>query len=376
MITKTERFKEACKKILSAVDTDASLKGVIYGYDTLEIDAHGGEARMNVTNGEYYVSVLFDQVEGEEFRAVVDAKKFLMLISKVTTEEIGLDVVGNALSVTANGSYKFPMKIADSELVRLPRLDLGEEAVSFSISTDKLVSMLNFNGKEFANGTMSRPLQKFYYLDGEGCITWTNSSACVNSFPLSKQVSMLLNQKAVKLFKLFNSDDVTVTLGHADVNGGPQTRIRLDSPDVTVYSIVTSDEALIDSVPVKSIRGTANATYPYSATIRASEMLEAIDRILLFSDSSSASKGVCVFEFGTEGFRIYDSRKQNVEKVKYHDTVLPESVNGFSMNLSVYGIKHILENSDEQFVKLNFGDERVVVLANGCVRNVISKRTI
>ena len=375
MIIKTEEFQEACKKILGAVDTDSAIKNVIYGYDTLEVDAHEGKIHLNVTNGEYYVSVVLDASEDESFRAVVDAKVFLTLVSKITTAEMELRINGTSLEVQANGVYKFPMKYLESEMVVLPKLDFEESTVDMTIQRDKLVSMLNFNGPEFNNGTISRPVQKLYFLDQEGCITWTNSSACVNSFSLPVPVTVLLNQKVVKLFKLLKGEDIKFSLGHVDVNGMVQTRVRFEDEGVVIYSIVTSDEAIVNSVPKAAVRGKATKPFPYSAPIRAKELSDAIDRLLLFSTSNIIAKGVCVFEFLNDRLNIYDARKENVETLQYYDKELEDDVR-FTINLNVVGIKNILDNSDEQFVTINFGDDQVVVVANGAIKNVVSNRVI
>lgn len=375
MIIKVEEFQEACKKILSAVDTDSAIKNVIYGYDTLEIDVKEGKLRLNVTNGEYYVSVAVDAPEDESFRAVIDAKLFLTLISKVTTSEVEILINGNSLEVKANGTYRFPLKYFGEDMLILPKLDFEEKTSEFVIARDKLMSILNFNGKEFNNGTISRPIQKLYYLDDEGCVTWTNSSACINSFSLSNKVCVLLNQKVVKLFKLFKNDDVKFTLGHVEENGVIQTRVKFEDDGVEIYSVVTSDETLLNSVPKDAIRDRANKTFPYHATLRASELSAAIDRLMLFSSSSVSSKDVCVFEFGRDSLSIYDARKENVEKLGYYETQFDEDVH-FTINLNVLGIKNVLDNSDEQFVVMNFGDEQVVVLANGSIKNVVSKRML
>ena len=375
MIIKVEEFQEACKKILSAVDTDSAIKNVIYGYDTLEIDVKSGKLRLNVTNGEYYVSVAIDAPEDEAFRAVIDAKLFLTLISKVTTSEVEISINGNSLEVKANGTYRFPLKYFCEDMLILPKLDFEESSSEFVIAKDKLLSMLNFNGKEFNNGTISRPIQKLYYLDDEGCITWTNSSACVNSFSLSNKICVLLNQKVVKLFKLFKNDDVKFTLGHVEEGGVVQTRVKFEDDNVEIYSVVTSDETLLNSVPKDAIRNRANRTFLYHASLRASELSDAIDRLMLFSSSNEIAKDVCIFNFGKNSLSIYDAKKENVEKLDYYDTEIEDDVD-FTINLNVLGIKNVLENSDEQFVVMNFGDDDIVVLANGSIKNVVSKRMI
>ena len=75
MILQVEKFQEVWKCIASAVDTDSALKNLAF-IDAVELVAQDKELRLNVTNGEYYVSVSLPLEEESSMRAVVDAKLF------------------------------------------------------------------------------------------------------------------------------------------------------------------------------------------------------------------------------------------------------------------------------------------------------------
>ena len=114
MILKVEKFQEACKKILGAVDTDSAIKGVIYGYDTLELNASNNKLQLNVSNGEYYASVSLDYAVEEGFRAVIDAKVFLTLISKLTTEDVELTLDEKSVNLSILFSPKIANKLVSA----------------------------------------------------------------------------------------------------------------------------------------------------------------------------------------------------------------------------------------------------------------------
>lgn len=377
MILKVEKLKEAGKKILGAVDTDSSVKGIIYGYDTLELRAVNNKLQLNVTNGEYYVSVSLDYYIEEDFRAVIDAKVFLNLISKLTTEDVELVMDDKSLIVRANkGVYKFPLKCDDKGMVVLPTININHPSVEVVIESDKLLSMLNFNSKEFNKGVISKPVQKMYYVDQEGCITFTNNTACINSFPITQPIQLLLGQKVVKLFKLFNNHDVKLTLGHESVGGLIQTRVKFENDNVSISSITSNDATMITQIPTKSIRGMATKVYDYVVTMNTKDFIRAIDRLLLFDDSTNLDRGVGIFEFGNSGITIFDSKRTNQEFVSYHSvTNIPTTL--LTINLGLEEIKASLENSEEEYLVFNFSDvDKAIVLSNGNIKNVIAKKTI
>lgn len=377
MILKVKKFQEACKKILGAVDTDSELKGVVGAYDTLEVNASSNKLQLNVSNGEYYASVSLDYALDEEFRAVIDAKVFVTLISKLTSEDVELELAERALVVKADkGVYKFPLKCDDKGMVVLPKIEVNNPTVEIVIEAAKLQSMLDFNGKEFGKGTISKPVQKYYYMDEEGCLTFTNNTACINSFPLSGAVQVLLSQKVVNLFKLFGNEDIRMTLGHEDVGGLIQTRVKFEGENVSVSYLSSNDQSYFVQFPVKQIRGMAVKPYDYSVTMGTKDFIMALDRLLLFEGVNNLNRGVGLFEFGDKGITIYDSKKVNQEFVPYHSVgALPESK--LEIHLGLAELKASLENSEEEYLTLNFGEnEKAIVLANGNVRNVIARKVL
>ena len=75
------------------------------------------------------------------------------------------------------------------------------------------VSLYNYNTKQLNIGSVAKPVQKMFYIDNEGCITFT-SGACVNNFTLEKPIRVLLNSRLVNLFKLFKDELVQFNLGY------------------------------------------------------------------------------------------------------------------------------------------------------------------
>ena len=372
MILSVEKFQEACKSILNAVDTDSALKSVAFGYDTLELEANGKALHLNVTNGEYFVSVTLPLEDEATIRAVIDAKLFLSLISKITTKTVELVTTDVALVVKANGTYNFPLKYDVDSMIVLPKIEVNNPISQFVVPSATLMSILNSNSREIdVNST--RPIQKMYYLDSEGCLTFTNSSACVNSFTLPTTTKILLTQKLVRLFKLFKEGDVSVTLGFEEVSGVTQTRVLFEQENISITCILMNDASLLSSIPVIAIRGRANKMFTHSVTFDKKSVLEAIDRLLLFDTTNSLNKGTGIFEFGDTSVTMYDAKKNNHEVIAYTSGVCSES---YVANLDLEAIRSILSTTESQVFTINFGDNQAVVLVCGTIKNVVSQKTI
>lgn len=366
MILKVKELQDACKCILEAVDTTTNL--VLN--ETLELEAKDGVLNLSVTNGEYFVTIKLNMETSETFIATVNAKLFLSLIAKITTSDVEITCENNILLIKANGSYKLPMIYDNDKLLKLNPIVINNVTNAFNIPSSVLLSILNFNSKQLLTGAITRPVQKLYYVDEKGCITFT-SGATVNTFNLVQPVRLLLSQKLVKLFKLFaKSDDVAFSLGYDEVGANLQQKIKLETPNISVSSILVSDNSMFKSVPVEAIRGRAEAAYHFSININKNELNDAIDRLLIFSNSGNTSSFCVKCRFCETNIVLSSLDGKNEEYIKYINSTLDSQ---YETLLNIKEVKTIIDNCEEQDLLLEFGNGEAVVIARGNVKNIIQE---
>ena len=370
MILRIESLQEACKNILAAVDNN-ELSAIT---ETLELVTKGNFLYINVTNREYFAQVKIDINEEIDFHATVNATLFLKLISQVTTDTVEIDIKDTYIIVKANGTYKIPLIFDGEKLLELPEINIENPTNQFNIPSSILKSILNYNSKELLKGTISKPVQKLYYVDDQGAITFTNG-ACVNSFTLEQPIKLLFNNRLVKLFKLFNDENVKFTLGFDSISEDIiQTKVRFESSSIVLTAILSCDDSLLMSVPVAAIRGRAHGEYPYSVNVNKYDMLQTINRLLLFNSVGGSNKEVIkpysTFEFGKDSVTIYDINKENKEIVNYNNSVV-ECEGGYTAILDLIELKMTLENCAEQYLNIHFGDHTAMVITRGQIANVV-----
>lgn len=369
MVIRIEEIQSACSKILAAVDSNS----VSALTETLQLTTRGKELFLNVTNNEYFAKVKLEMKEPVEFNATVNANLFLKLISQITTETIELSVTETALILKGNGTYNLPLIFDGDKLMELPEIIINNPTTNFSIDSSILQSILQFNSKELSKGIISRPIQKLYYMDERGAITFT-TGACVNSFSLEKPVKVLLNDRLVKLFKLFKDGPVTFTLGYDTLADGViQTKVRFESEDISLTAILSCDDTMLQSYPVNAVRARANSDYPYSVNISREQLIQTINRLLLFTSANGARDIInpySTFEFKPDRVVVWDTHHENFEEVFYTNTRC-EVENAYTTMFDFKDFRTTLENCSEQYVTLNFGDEQALVVARGNVRVVI-----
>lgn len=363
---KSEELKDICSKILTAVDSN----GLSEITETLELNLVDKILYLNVTNREYFVKIkLSTEVEGE-FHATVHAELFLKLISKITTELVTLEIDDNNLLISGNGKYKLPMVYEGSELLVLPKIEIMNETNSFTIPGSTLNSIYIYNSKQFSMGNIINPIQSLYYVDEQGAITFT-TGATVNKFTLSSPIKLLFNSKLVKLFKLFKKEDVQFKIGQDQISDEiVQTKVKFVSSDIELTAILPMNDAEVQKVPVQAIRERAFKDYDNIAVINREELLQTINRLSIFSYSSTAiDRTFGIFEFGADEVIIKDINKVNSEKVKYSNSI--NISENYICVLDFNDIKLVLETTGDEFVNLSFGDHQAAVFSRNNIYNVI-----
>ena len=368
IIIRTDELKDICSKILTAVD-DSDLSVVT---ETLQLKTKDNALLLSVTNNEYFVEIK-TTLTGEvgDFDATVNAKLFLKLISQITTETIEFNAVENILTIKGNGTYKLPLIFDGDKLLELPRIEIKNPTVNMCVDSTILHSILQYNSKELQKGSIVRPVQKLYYVDEKGAITFT-TGACVNNFVLEKPISVLLNSKLVKLFKLFKEGSVDFTLGYDAISDDTiQTKVKFENANVSITSILSCDDTLLRQVPVAGIRSRAEDSYENQVNINKDALIQTINRLMLFIQNGTKEiiRPYSKFEFKKDEVIIWDAKRENCESVSY---VGGEATNpNYTAILDLTDLKLTLESCTESYVTVKYGNSQAVVISRGNVSNVI-----
>lgn len=378
MVIKTELIKNVSADILSAVDTSE----VSNLTDTLCLYTENNSLFATVSNGEYVVQVKLADSVADEFRASVNAKLFLKLVSQITTEDIDLTVKDNSLVIRGNGKYHVPVVYDENgDVIAINKITIENVQCSMNIDSSILRNILKFNSKQIADVSRIRtPIQSLYYVDNEGAITFTDG-ATVNNFSLDAPVNLLITSKIVKLFKLFSEGTVKFKMGHdVDEIGNTVLKVNMENDTVSLTYISVSDDSLVKAFPVEAIRNRANAVYPYSVNINRVELLQSINRLLVFTNAVGgrlAMQPSAHFVFYADRLEISDTFTENEElknreSIKYLGTTINAS-EPYRCVLNLNDVSNAISTCVDPYTTVAFGDSQAVVIKRGSVVDVIAQ---
>lgn len=371
MILKVEELKNLAQIILPAVEsTDLTALP-----ETLELVASNGILNFSITNKEYLLDVGMNIDSNVSFEATVNATLFLKLISSTTTDTVDLTVTENSLVIKGNGVYKLPLIFEDGQLFKIPRIEIDNIDSEFDVEGDILFGILKYNTRQLSTGILSRPVQKMYYVDEEGAITFT-SGACVNKFTLQSPVKLLFNQRLVKLFKLFKNTKVHLIIGNTQLNDEiTQTKIRFEADNIKLTAILSCDESMIKSVPVNAIRNRAYNQYTYSVTVNTNKFNDAINRMKLFVGATKLLIPYIKLTFTNEGIILSDIEVTNTENVKYSKDI-NQFDDSYQLVLDLNDLQAVLDTYSESDLTFNFGDGQCLVVSRVSIKNIIPEVSV
>ena len=373
MIFHIQAIQDICSKIGVAVDNADTTSAI---NDALELSVGKGFLYANTTNNEYYVSCKAPIDTVETFHATVSASMFLKLISMTTTETIEMSVEDNALVVKGNGVYNIPLIFKGSEMLTLPKITLENKEKTFKIPTKILTSLILYNSKEFKKGKAVRASQNMYYLDKDGAITYI-AGACLNMFDLPiDDTKIMLSRKFVNLFKILDSDEVSVIIGKDQrTDGEYQNKMVVISDKVAIYANLNSDPNVVESVPVRGIRNRASKMYPYSTEINKDKLIQTINRFLIFAAGKLAS---CKFTFESDRVTISNHEGKSHEIVALENSEGLISGESYVATLDLNDLKTTLESCYDDTFTLKFGDSQAIMIkrATDNVVNIIPEISV
>ena len=371
VIVDTKEFQTKIKKLSEAIDTNTFSVDA----ELLQLSIENTDFVISISNGEYFAKLKIPQttITDQQFKAVVNASLFLALILKITTKNIEFEVADKVLVVKGNGTYKLPLV---DKVLNLQYIAIKNVTADFNLTNDTLMSIYNINSKELQSAIISNPIQKIYYLDEQGCITFT-TGACVNSFVLPKPIKLLIPGKVVKLFKLFEDmSDIKVEVGYDTTPTNKlQAKLSLTSDNIGITALLPSENDFNTVVPAKIIRDLANKNFDFSLSINKDDLLAALNRLSIFSKTTAKINKQTILEgyleFNNSQLTIYDGTKVNSEVLTDYSIEHAFSKNPFSAKFNLIDIQKVLSSCTETFINLNFGDPRCLVLSRGLIKNVV-----
>jgi len=293
-----------------------------------------------------------ENIESDDFYAVVQADQFSKLVMRTTSENITLERKDSILELKGNGTYTFSLEMDENtgDVVEYP--DPSQQILSIQQTTIGKIDVSTIRTilgaiKPSVAITDDIPTYTNYYFGDVVLATDTFKIGC-----LAKKITatpILVSAKLMELLDVYGGEtpmDIYKADGRLVFHG--------DSCTVCGYAIEG-----IESFAVDSIMAYMDKEYPSKCVLPKQAVLQLLDRLSLFV--GAFDDGVVDMAFTGDGLQVSSQKSDSVEILPYVDSALVEDSVG-RLYLEMFRAQVKAQTGDN--IQLYFGDNKSLKLVD------------
>lgn len=304
-----------------------------------------------------YLYIMHDNVESEDFYAVVQAEQFAKLISKLTSDDMTLSLNNGILEVKANGTYKIELPLDENgETIKYPdpvneSPIEGEPTTTINLATIKTI--LNTNKASLAV-TMEEPAYTNYYV-GDKVVSSDFVKICGLDTKLFDE-AMLISPETMNLLDVVTEEKINVYV-EDDV-------VEFVTKDCIVYAHKAEG---IEDYAIDAINRLLDEEFASSCEINKAAMLSLLDRISLFVGVND--KRSITFTFTEEGIDISSKQSNGVETIKY---IKSTNFKPYTCLVDIVMLTQQVKAITSEVICLQYGNEQSIKFVDGNVTQILA----
>lgn len=358
---KTAEFQNMVARAIKGASCNSNLAIT----QMMAIELTDNKLTLTTTDNSNYLYVSKDKVVGDNFYAVVYMDKFSKLISKLTCDEMTIEVNRDSkkdldtLVIHGNGKYIIELPYdEDGELVEFPD-PLGTEDEPEFIEADTKLSliklMLSTAKPSLMTGTKV-PQYTGYYVGKNIVATDTYKICSIDVEMLEEPV--IIPAEYLDLLEAMEYEDV-----HIKYNA-EEGIIIFSTPDVTVYGHSLEG---IEDYKIDAILSVVEQPYPSSCKIEKSALMQMLERLSLFVDTYD--KNSVYLTFTKDGMEISNKRDKGSEIIPYKESV---DFAPFTCCIDINLFRTQVKAYQSEIIEVLYGQEGRIKFVDGNVRQIIA----
>ncbi|MBP5424036.1 MAG: hypothetical protein J6Y78_16510 [Paludibacteraceae bacterium] len=337
----------------------------------LAIEVKDSRLTITTTDDTNYLYITED-IEGDDFYVCVPIEKFPKLISKLTCEDVILDVKDNYLEVIGNGTYHIEWQLDDAsgEMAKffnpLESFDFGNKVGHISLSTIK--TMLSAIRPSLGIS----PAKKHYMNYFVGNTSIGNIVLATDSYKISAlktdiftdNKARLLRPDVVDLLDTMIDDNIEIFANEVVFDGETVEKIVFRGEHGTLCGYTAFGISLWNS---EAISNYLQQDYPSNCKIAKADLLQALDRISLFVDY--LDNNIIDLKFEDEGISLSSKKSNGCEMVEYTQNNKTEEASGI---ISLERFTTQIKAQTTDVVSIQYGDGKSIKMVDDKIILVVA----
>lgn len=344
--------------LLSKAIKGAGCNDVIPKTGLISIKLHEGELTLTTTDDTNWLTLIENGVSGDEFYVAVKVDLLTKLVSKMTCENVTLEVTDSSLEVSGNGKYQIALDIEDDgSLVKLtnPADNFKTGHKIGTVNNGTVRTILTSVKPALATDADESPWNINYYVGNNVTATDSYTVADYKGGFLSEP--KLISPIVMDLLGLF-SDSVIDVWADGD-------KMMFISDSGTLYSIIPDG---IEHYSIEDINALVSQKFGFSCTVVKSALLNLLDRIALFV--GIYDNGMITLVFGKDGLTV--ESRYATETIPY---VKNDDSDEFVCKTDVATLVTQVKAQTGSEITIEYGEENAIKIIDGDITSVIALLT-
>ena len=362
LVLQTNTLKDLVNRAVKVCQgTECGLNGL------MELSVKDNVFYIKTTNNTYFLTLNIKNVECDSFHAVVNAKFFAQLISKITTQSICLYVDGNKLVVEGNGTYNLELRFGSGDApIVFPQQEFDRNVEVVHLDSLQVKNILSLNKSCKAKGRESGQYYD-YYMDSERVLTMSDDRACLNKVKVFN-TPVLVSPELFDLVPLVSDlNGVNVQSNLKNIDEVNHTIMLFTSDWGSLYG-VSDMQFGVEEFMAERIVEAMSDKLPHEATINRTLLLNALDRICLFTQIFG--NNVVEINLNNEGIILKSHISNSVESIKFIQPIA--NVEPITAKIDGESLKEVINSCTKEDLTLNFGNDKDLYINCDNVTQVVT----
>lgn len=309
-----------------------------------------------------YLYIRQDKVQGDDFYVVVRVETFAKLISKMTSEDISIELLEDKLQVVGNGKYFIELPLdEEGQLIKYPdpahitaenKIITKDSPVEIHLSTIRTVLTTN---KAALATTMESPCYTGYYV-GDEIVSTDTYKICATKVKLF-ETPVLISPEMMNLLDIMTEEKIKVSFAS-------DNELIFDTPDCVVYGTVLEG---IEDYAITAINALVNEEFHSMCKIPKSAFLGVLDRLSLFV--SVYDKNEIYLTFTRDGLLVSSKQSSGTEIIKYSDS---KNFKDYTCAIDIGMLTTQVKAQTGDMVELWYGEENAIKMIDGNIIQIVA----
>ena len=333
---KTEKLKEMVARSEKGVGNNK----LIPLTSLMAIEVKNNKLTLITTDATNYLYISEDKIVADDFYVVVDANTFSKLVSKMTCEDVVLEVKSGqyVLSVKGNGNYK----------IELP-LDENGEPIKYP---DPVATMdLSSASEKIINKTTVQVILETV----KSALAVTLENPCYTGYYVGNQV-VATDTEFMDLLSVMGAEKISVNMTDTD--------IVCSTPDCIVCGKFMEG---IDDYAIDAIMGLVNTEFSSFCSVPKSALLQLLDRLSLFV--GTYDKNAVYLTFTQSGLQVSSKAANGVELIEY---VSSDNFKDFTCAIDIQMFTNEVKSIQNDVIEIYYGEDNAIKMTDGNITIIVA----